>query len=409
MQEYQYLSDVLKEVYAPAIVDQIPKKSPLWAIFEKKTADFAGKQYVIPVQLAFSEAVGGRAANNYNLPDAQRNLYDQTYIKMKRMYGRVMIDGFSIESAKGKGGWVDVLTAEIKGVTNAFSIDIDRQLLCGGTGTLGLVKTAITSSQAYINVKDAAGITGNIPATKFFRKGMVITVGSGSTEYQITSVDEANGNIYITPNISSASVGDAIYRAGVYSSTADDIGEMMGIDGIVGTGNAPGSTFQGIDASAEPLWRAYVNTTSTVFSESAIQSALDEIDKNTDGETVDLLWTTYGVRNKFIAVMQTLRALDTITFTGGWKAIKYVGGNVELPIMVHPKMHQTSSGHYIYFLSTKHIKRYELLPLTWDDKGGGVVKPVAGKDAYEAWFKIYTNLGTDCRNAHGKLTTVTIS
>jgi len=40
----------------------------------------------------------------------------------------------------------------------------------------------------------------------------------------------------------------------------------------------------------------------------------------------------------------------------------------------------------------------------WDDKGGGVVKPVAGSDAYEAWFKIYANLGTDCRNAHGKYT-----
>jgi hypothetical protein len=45
--------------------------------------------------------------------------------------------------------------------------------------------------------------------------------------------------------------------------------------------------------------------------------------------------------------------------------------------------------------------------LVWDDKGGGVVKPVAGSDAYEAWFKIYGNLGTDCRNAHGKTTNYT--
>ena len=232
MQEYQYIQKILKEVYAPAIVNQMPKKVPAWAIFEKKTADFAGKQLTIPVQLAFSEAVGGASANNYTLPDAQRNTYDQTYIKMKRIYGRVMVDGFSIEAAKGKGGWVDVLTNEIKGVTNAFALDMDRQTITFGTGIIGKVNTAISASQNYIVVKDAAGLSGDTPATKFFRKGMKIYIPN-ATPYtgQITSVDATNNKIYVSPNITAAAVGDGIYRYGVYASSVDDMGEVVGVGG----------------------------------------------------------------------------------------------------------------------------------------------------------------------------------
>jgi len=33
---------------------------------------------------------------------------------------------------------------------------------------------------------------------------------------------------------------------------------------------------------------------------------------------------------------------------------------------------------------------------------GGMIKQVANEDAYEAFFKMYGNLGTDKRNAMGK-------
>jgi hypothetical protein len=58
----------------------------------------------------------------------------------------------------------------------------------------------------------------------------------------------------------------------------------------------------------------------------------------------------------------------------------------------------------MYFISLPHITFFTLKNMVWDDKGGGVLKPVAGYDAYEAWFKMYGQIGTDCCNAHGKLT-----
>ena len=40
--------------------------------------------------------------------------------------------------------------------------------------------------------------------------------------------------------------------------------------------------------------------------------------------------------------------------------------------------------------------------LGFANSGGGIIKPVTGEDQFEAWFKMYGNLGTDKRNAMGK-------
>ena len=404
-QTFEYVQDALKDAYAEAIVNQVPKKSPLWAILEKKTAPFYGKRLVIPVQFSFPEAVGSRKGGSYTLPSAQRAGYDQAYVYAKKIYGKVSIDGLSIESAKGKGGWIDLLTNEIKSITNAFAIDVDRQLLCNGTGVLGVVDSI---ADQVITLKDAGGITGDTPVTKFFRKDMVIDIyTAGGTNHAdsvvVSAIDSANGKITVTGTVTSVAQDDIILREDVFHATPEFIGDMMGIEGIVGTGNPVGSTFEGIDATAEPLWQSYVIGSVSTLSEQKIQEALDSIDSRTDGDPVNLAITTHALRNKLISLMQALRKIDTLDFKAGWKAVKYIGGAVELPFLVHPKC---PTG-YIYLLATDHIRLYELLPLTWDAKGGGMIKNTASEDIYMAWFKFYGNLGTDCRNAHGKMTGVT--
>lgn len=408
-QEFRFVSDALKDVYAPAMKKQIPKISPLYNLFQKKPKQaFAGKQFIIPLQLTFSEAVGGKAANVYTLPAPRRISYDQASITVKKIYGRVGIDGLALKSSQGKGGWVDLLTNEIEGNTAAFAIDLDRQLLCGGKGVLGLVHTTTAAADTVIKVKDPGGITGDTPITKFFRKGMVVSFGDSAVEHVIEAITPGNpgdASITINPAIGAiVAAGTAIYRSGVYGAN-DAIGEVMGIEGIVGTGNTPGSTFEGIDASAVSEWQAYVDSAAHVISTAGdivFQDALDAIEQVSAGEPVDIAITGYKVRNELIKKMQALRQIDTLDLKAGWKAIKYIGGALELPFLVHPKC----PAKYVYLLSTPHLKIYELLPLTWDNSGGGIIKPVAGSDVYEAWFKTYINFGTDCRNAHGKMTNV---
>ena len=403
-QEFQYISDILKDFYTPAIINQLWKKSVLWAILKKKTQDMVGKQIVTPVRIGLTEAVGARAANDYTLPTAQRNLYDQSIITMKRIYGRVQVDGFSIESAKGKGGWIDVLQGEIQGVTDAFALDIDRQLMGGGKGVLGFCSAAISGQT--VTVDTPGGIVDATANTRFFRKGQVVDIYDSdmspihATAVQISVVAPATATLTFVGTVSAVEDDDVICRANTYG--ADDAqGELMGIDGLVSTAAGPGATnFQGIPPATETSWQSNVITTATHISESAIQAMLDQIDNNTDGEPVDLLLTSQTTRNTLLALIKTAYRTETLDLTAGWKAIKYVGGNVDLPVVVH----KNCPFNYAYFLSRPHLTLWVLKNLVWDDKGGGVVKPVAGSDAYEAWFKMYANLGTDCRNAHGKYT-----
>jgi len=62
----------------------------------------------------------------------------------------------------------------------------------------------------------------------------------------------------------------------------------------------------------------------------------------------------------------------------------------------------------MYFPSIPHIKFYTLRKLMWDTSGGGTTKPIANQDEYEAWFKLYGNIGTDSSNVHGRAEGVTI-
>ena len=407
-QEFQYIQDILKEFYAPAIVNQVYKKAPFWAQIKKLTKGVYGKRVVIPVQTAFSEAVGARVANNYNLPTASRSTFDQAYIYMKRQYGRIKVDGFAIESAKGKGGWVDIVTAETKGVANAFAIDVDRQSLGRGDGVLGHVAAAATST-ADVTVDNPFGITETSVAD-LFRAGMVIDIldeATGAVNANSLSISSISSNTLTLSATCTAADGDLVCREDVGSTTVGNIGEMMGLDGLISASNYPspstgseGTTFEGIATSSDYSWKSYINSTQTVISETAIQELLDQVEQNTDGENVNLALTTYDLRNKLIEIMQGDRMLQTMDLKAGWKAIKYIGGNIELPIMVHKQL----SPYHFYAVSLPHIKFYTLKKLVWDNKGGGIVKPVAGEDAYEAWFKMYGNIGTDCRNAHGKAT-----
>ena len=171
-QEFQYIEDILKEWYAPAIVNQIYIKSPVWSQVKKTSKGVQGKRVYIPLRHTLSEAVGGLKANEYTLPSANRVQYDSTYIYQKRNYGRVQVDGLAIEASKGKGGWIDAFSGETKAIADAFAIDIDQQVMGRGTAILGNASTTVTASATTVTVDDPHGITETSPGYMWFRKGM---------------------------------------------------------------------------------------------------------------------------------------------------------------------------------------------------------------------------------------------
>lgn len=428
-QEFQHIEDILKEWYAPAIVNQVYVKSPVWSQVKKTSKGVTGKRVYIPLRHTLSEAVGGLAANEYTLPVANRVHYDSTYVYQKRNYGRVQVDGLAIEASKGKGGFVEAFSNETKSIAEAFAIEIDQQVMGRGTGILGVATGA--SSAGVISVDDPHGITQLTPGYQWFRVGQRLHIWDVTGHVFLSSTEDypyvgviTPGSNTITFHNSSGSATDTTtavangdflcrYASGSFDGTdnctvdahATGNGAIMGIDRIVDNDQTdyPGddiNMFQGIDgnSSTNNWWRAQVKATRGILTETKIQEDLDQIEQNTDGAAPNLALTTYAIRNKLIEIVKSDRMISTLNLVGGWEAIKYKGGSVTLPIMVH-KFCPTG---YIYYLNLKHLKFYSLKKLVWDSRGGGIIKPVADEDQYEAWFKMYGNLGTDKRNALGK-------
>ncbi|KKK62198.1 hypothetical protein LCGC14_3006720, partial [marine sediment metagenome] len=173
-QEFEQVEDILKEWYAPAIVNQIYVKSPLWSQVKKSSKGVSGKRVYIPLRHTLSEAVGGNKSGVHTLPTPTRVQYDSTHIWQKRNYGRVRVDGYGIEASKGKGGWIDLFAGETRGIAEAFAIDIDQQVMGRGTGILGVVSGTCTTSGTTVTVDDPHGISKATPGFSWFRKGMVL-------------------------------------------------------------------------------------------------------------------------------------------------------------------------------------------------------------------------------------------
>jgi hypothetical protein len=72
-------------------------------------------------------------------------------------------------------------------------------------------------------------------------------------------------------------------------------------------------------------------------------------------------------------------------------------------------VHKFCPTGYWYYINLKYLTFYTLKKLTWDSKGGGIIKPVKDEDEFEAWFKMFGNLGIDKRNAMGKSITYATS
>jgi len=435
-QDFTLVEDILKEWYAPAIVNQIYVKSPVWSQVKKSSKGVSGKRVYIPLRKTLSEAVGGNVSGVHALPTAGRVQYSSTHIWQKRNYGRIKVDGYGIEASKGKGGWIDLFAGETRGIAETFAIDIDQQVMGRGTGVLGDAIEEFNNGgigAETIGVDNPHGITLATPgALNWFRTGMLIDVfdtgGSapiaGAVDLEIESMDTANSRLTFVAGSASAAggitIGDMMVRANTGSFTSGRTvqdthtagnGVIMGIDRIIDDDSTIPATdttdFQDIDASGanNPWWRAKLNASRGILTEMKIQEDLDSIEQNTDGDSPNLALTTYALRNKLIEIVKSDRMLTTLNLVGGWEAIKYRGGSVSLPIMVH-KFCPTG---YWYYLNLKYLTFYTLKTLSWDNKGGGIIKPVAGFDQYEAWFKMFGNLGTDKRNALGKSTGYTTS
>lgn len=380
---------VLKEDYAPAIVEQLKQANILLQRIERDEESVEGKEVYVPLHTKRNVGIGARGENE-TLPTAGAQGYSVAKFPVRFHYGRIEVSGPLLAASRSnKGSFVRALDAEIQGMANDFRKDINRALYGDGTGRL-----AKCGSMA------AAGTTIPVDSLDYLDIDMVVDIYHAdgttlATGRKITAIDPDSDPKTITvdgTDVQTAAT-DIVVRSGAYDR------ELHGLEAIV---NNTG-TLQNIDSSqaANRFWRATVldnGGTNRSLSEVLMQTAFDAVEDN-DGR-VTLMVCDYGVRRAYLNLLTSLKRFsNTLELEGGWKALDFNGK----PLVVDPDC----PGNLIYYLDERHLKFYQMNDPSWAEEDGAVLHRVSGKDAYEAFYFWYVEFGTDKRRVHAVLKDIT--
>jgi len=416
------LADVLKNVYGEGLTNQFNDEKITYNMFPKSDRKPAGKGYVFGIRYARAQGTGGRAESAI-LPDPLTGTKDNGTIVPKYLYGSIRITGPAIELAKGNtAAFVDGLADEIEDIYQSIVVDMNRMCHWDGYGQLGR-----TSATASVAAGTYAATFDNDIGIMYMQEGQLVdfyasagdTVpgSSASAVYgqRVVSITPStkvvvftNGTLYDAnhPTLSSLTNGVAsTMAAGCIAVklgardlawTANDTPvEMVGLGGIFDDGTAL-NTFEGIDADTIPQWRANLITNSSVNRELSIDLMLNACDlsRTRSGQKVSKILLGLGQRRKYAnLLLPDVRFAPTV-LKGGYETLSFSGGDGSLEIVVDP----TCRPNKILFFPDGVIKKYGLTPLGWGNLDGSQLHQRASYDEWDAFLRIYTNLGCEQRN-----------
>jgi hypothetical protein len=394
------MDQALKYMYLPKLQSNINDNAILLKHIERETGmtSATGRSAVQPINLRPSEALGARGDGGA-LPKPQNQTYYDSIIPYAYLYGTIGVTHPSIvQTASKEGAWIKVVSSEMAGLTRDARIDMNRQLFGYGLGILGSLPSALSSSTSM-----------TVYSGHNIKVGMVIdgwsALTSGTKSIDSVTVTGVSGNTITLGTSSSLAQYGYITRedSAVFSGASSVCYEMMGLMGIVDDASlSPGigpfvSTLQGISRSTYPEWNAqiYENSTANVgrqITPALLDQALIEAQAVT-GEKINLGITSPTQFRKIGNLMVgDRRYTDTMELAGGFTGIKWAG----VPIVFDPICPVDVNGNdMLFFLSTKHLTRFELQDWDWDDTDGAVLHRNSGYATYEATLFYYGNLGTD--------------
>ncbi len=420
------LVEILKNVYGEGITNQFADEKTTYNLFPKADKKPAGNAYIFAVRYARAQGTGGRS-ESAKLPDPLTGKKDQGAITPVYQYGSIRITGPAIEIAKGnEAAFVDGLADEIDDIYQSILVDLNRQCHWDGFGQIGRLSAAVT----YPGATAWAATFDNDIGVKYFKEGMlvdfyssdgasqVLNTAAGAIGCRVNSVDPSTNVVsfdlgaasYITnhPNaISSATNvtpitipnGGLAIKMGQRSytthATTNTPTELTGLMGIFDDGTLL-DTFESISADSIPKWRCNMLGNSSVNRELSIDLMLQAVDvaRASSGKRIDKILMGLGQRRKYAnLLLPDVRFAPTV-LKGGYETLTFSGGDGSLEIVVDPD----AQPNMIFFFPNDVIKKYELSPLGWGNLDGSQLHQRSGYDEWDAFLRIYTNLGVEERN-----------
>lgn len=387
------LTGLLKRIQQGEVVDQQNLEALSFDEFSKsgKKYNAGGKGFYGAINDYGNESVGAlNETEQFRTIDSEN--YQQYVVVPKLMNGPIEITGLAVEASNDDVEvFAEGLLKEIAGAKKRLHKDMNRQFFGSGSGTLctpaGVVTAALTSF--------------TVSSAQYLRKNMVIDAQSQGnnnsvSHNRIINVDKVNNIVYLAVSVGvSLAATDQIYKENIRVAASTDGKEMMGLDGIVDDSTLI-TTFQGLDATALYEWRAVRISAGTGNLTSDLLQRLEDDVATLGGEDPDTLITHRKQRRKYLDLVTPEKRYNDLSLDAGFSKLKFNGKEFWLDIDCQEDQ--------VYAICKKHIVKFEVSPMAMgglDDSGTWL--RASNFDKFQAYWRQYINMGTDKRNAHGKL------
>jgi hypothetical protein len=386
------LNAILKEVYSVRLQDQINNETVITRRLERTkegVVETVGGKYVdFPIHIGRNHGIGSRKENEA-LPNAKSQQFTEVHVPLTYTYGVIRLTGQLIELADTNAqAFTSALDSEMDGIKNDVVFDWERQTLGDGTGLLA----SVTADGANtVTVDNAASL----------EIGMQIDIRTRSngtaviTDREITDI---NGLVVTYDGADGAATAtEGLYRQGNYlGGTAR---ELSGFASIF----SDTSTLHDVNPGTATgrKWKATVNANGGVpraLSEGLMIKMVDDVRLAGGGKT-SVIFTSLGVRRAYFNLLvQQRRYTDTKNYAGGFQGLSFMHG-ADIPVVEVP---QAPAGT-MFFVDESKLKVFRNKEWHWGQEDGNILKWVSGYDAWTAFLKMYSELGTTQRNAMGVL------
>lgn len=373
----------LKDYYLGVITNQLNTKiNPLMARIAQSTENVYGKDVVKVMGYGINGGIGAGEETG-DLPKAAENRYAKITVPLKNLYGRIELSDKVIRASQhSSGAFVNMLNAEMEGLLEAAAMNLSRMLYGDGSGKLATISAVETTGDKAVTVD----------MTKKLIEGMLVRVSTGSSdaELRVRVVDRA-ANKVIFDGTQTGLAKDQIITVAAGSNL-----ELTGLEKVLGTS----STIYGISRSGNPFLLPNIDSTTTSVTETAIQSAIDEVEEST-GDNINFIACSYGVRRALQNHLATYRRnIDTMNLEGGFRALSYNG----VPVVAD----RFCADKTMYLLNTDYFTLYQLCDWEWlEGENGSVLKQIPGTATYSATLVKYAELLCEKIRAQAVFTNLT--
>lgn len=397
---------ILKDLYVGPIIEQLNYKTYLLDQIERDidSIDHTGRRAVWPVHKS-----GNRGRTSFGdggtLPTAGRQDWVDAIIPIKyHAYGIAVTDG-SIEASKSnEGAFLNILTAETKGVARDMKKDMNRQVFGDGTGLLASVTGVSTGlvvpldSVQFVKIGDPVDI--RVRST-----GVLATMTGGTTgtaQVTVTARDTTLKTVTIAVGDRTGITTDATYGLYVQGSRSN---EVDGLRNMISTSR----TLHSINSATagNEFWNAggSRSAASGTAGESLFEQLCDDVGQGGNGE-IEVFLTSRGIRRRLADTYQSQKRFNdaqAVNVHGGYSAIMVN----EVPVISE----DDSPKGFAFGLNKESFKWFQQAGPSWlESKDGTVFQLSPGSTlgtyaaTWLAWFKWYASFACIAPNRNGVIT-----